>query len=284
MAYTPITLEGLVSTVNSSVVNLAANAVFTGVAEDITLFASVKVNVYSSHASATDGLNYQQSHDGILWLPMDAYTIPALSQKSFATSANMKFFRVVYTNGATATTQLVIQVLYHKSDKQPSSVKPQDGRGNDNDFVEMLSFLMGYNGTTWDRLKSSVANGLAVDVTRLPSSSLAVTTTAAAGVGATLTLPAVAGQFQYITSLKIVLYSAAARTGAAAPIVVTTTNIPGALAFTFDTAGAIGTNVIQEAVVSMPLKSSVLNTGTTIVAPAVVGGIWRITATYFTGA
>ena len=148
--------EGVVSTVNSSVVNLAANAVFTGTSEDITVYSNVKVNVYSSHASATDGLSYQQSHDGVLWLPMDVYTIPAVSLKSFSTSTNMKFFRVVYTNGATATTQLVIQVLYHKSDKQPSSVKPQDGRANDNDFVETLGFLMGYNGTSWDRIRSSL--------------------------------------------------------------------------------------------------------------------------------
>ena len=148
--------EGLVSTGNSTVTNLAANAVFTGVAEDITVYSNIKVNIYSSHASAIDGLNYQQSHDGVLWFSMDLYTIPAGTQKTFSTSANMKFFRVVYTNGATATTQFIIQVLYHKSDKQASSVKPQDGRGNDNDFTEELSFLMGYNGTSWDRIRSSL--------------------------------------------------------------------------------------------------------------------------------
>jgi hypothetical protein len=31
------------------------------------------------------------------------------------------------------------------------------------------SYAFGFNGTTWDRLRSTVANGLAVDVTRLPS-------------------------------------------------------------------------------------------------------------------
>ena len=142
--------------------------------------------------------------------------------------------------------------------------------------------------TAWTSGTASIvyfASSTPVDLkVLLPATRLAVTTTAAAGVAATLTIPALAGQFHYITSLKMLLYSAAARTGAAAPIIITTTNINGALAFTFDTAGAIGTNVIQEAVVSMPLRSSALNTATTIVAPAVVGGIWRITATYFTGA
>ena len=119
--------------------------------------------------------------------------------------------------------------------------------------------------------------------TSTPSSRLFATTTALTGVAVTLSIPAVVAQFHYITSLKIGLYSTAARVGVAAPIIVTTTNIQGALAFTFDTAGAIGTNVTQEAVVSGSVRSATLNTATTIVAPAVVGGIWRITATYFTG-
>ena len=316
--------EGVVSVGNSSIVNLAANAVFTGTTEDVTVYANIKVNVYSSHASATNGLNYQQSHDGILWIPLtDAYTIPALSQKSFSIGVNMKFFRVVYTNGATTTTTLVIQSLYHKSDKQASSVRPQDGRSNDNDFIEELSFLMGYNSTAdaWnrvgitsgnlggnetllDRLKVNASlrmldtaqavgsqlvgatgtqlGGLNVNIKN--SSTLAITTTAASGVAATLTIPAVAGQFHYITSIKMLLYSTAARTGTATPIIVTSTNTSGTLSFSFDTAGAIGTSVTQEVIQLLPLKSSVVNTATTIVAPIVTGGIWRITATYYTGA
>jgi len=122
-------------------------------------------------------------------------------------------------------------------------------------------------------------------VINTPSSRLAVTATAATGVATTLTIPAVVAQFHYITSLEIRLYSTAARVGAATPILVSTTNIPGAIAYTFETAGAVGTNTpIQGYNLALPLKSSTLNTATTIVAPAVVGGIWRITATYFTGA
>lgn len=315
--------EGLVSTGNSSVVNLAGNAVFTGTAEDVTNYASIKINVYSSHVSATNGLSYQQSHDGVLWFPTDNYTIPALTQKSFSTSANIKFFRVVYTNGATATTQLVIQTLYHKSDKQPSSVRPQDGRANDNDFSEGLAFLMGYNSVAdaWNRVGVMAANvngnetladklkvnaslrmidtaqavgsqlvgatgtqagGLNVNVRN--SSNLVVTATGVSGAAVTLTLPAVAAQFHYITSIDILIYATAARTGAATPLVVTTTNITGAPAFTFETAQAIGTNTpIQKLNSSTPLKSTTINTATTIVAPIATAGIWRMTVTYFTG-
>ena len=164
--------EGIVSAGNTSVVNLAANAVFTGTSDDVTIYSNIKINVYSSHISAIDGLNYQQSHDGVLWIPgSDVYTIPALAQKSFSIATNLKFFRVVYTNGATATTTLSIQTLYHKSDKQASSIRPQDGRTNDNDYIEILTHLMGYNASTnaWDRIRNTIANGLAVDVTRMPT-------------------------------------------------------------------------------------------------------------------
>lgn len=147
--------EGIPSTGNSSIVNLAANGIFTGVAEDVTIYSSIKINVFSSHISALNGLSYQQSHDGIFWPPVtDVYTIPANTQKSFAIAVNMRFFRLLYTNGATLTTQLIIQVLYNKSDKQPSSVRPQDGRANDNDFVEVISAMIGYNSVTdaWNRV------------------------------------------------------------------------------------------------------------------------------------
>ena len=282
MAYQPITY-GVVSSLNSSSANLALNAVFTGTGEDVTTFANVKISIFASVASATDGLQIQQSSNNVDWDASDAYSIPATTNKSFSVPVNNKFFRIVYTNGGVATTSFRLQVIFNAQNKQPSSVRPQDGRTNDNDFVETLGFLMGYNGTAWDRLRSSITKGLDVNPTELRASTLAVTVTAASGTAATLTLPAVAGLFHYITALDIVLYSAAARTGAAAPTVVTTTNLPGAIAFTFSTAGAIGTTDVQDLIRTTPLKSSVVNTATTIVCPIAAGGIWRITATYFTG-
>lgn len=112
-------------------------------------------------------------------------------------------------------------------------------------------------------------------------SSLCVTGTAASGSGVTITLPNVAGQFHYISSIRISAYNVAARTGGATPVVCTTTNIPGSLAFTFGSAGAIGTTESQQVELGgNPLKSSVANTTTTIVCPATSNVIWRVTAFY----
>ena len=45
---------GFVSVVNSSSTNLALNAVFTGIGEDVSAFSNIKVGIFSSAASALD--------------------------------------------------------------------------------------------------------------------------------------------------------------------------------------------------------------------------------------
>ena len=161
--------NSLVSTANSSVVNLAANAVFTGAAEDVSEFSTIVVGVFSSATSATDGLSIQQSPDGTNWDQVDLFTVPATTGKSFSAGVQAQFFRIVYTNGATTTTSFRLQTIHCRQMKKHSSVRPQDGRSNDNDVEETASFMLGYNGASWDRLRSSVANGLVVDVSRIVS-------------------------------------------------------------------------------------------------------------------
>ena len=48
--------NGTISSVNSAANPLAANAVFTGLAEDVTEFSDVRVSVFADQASAADGL------------------------------------------------------------------------------------------------------------------------------------------------------------------------------------------------------------------------------------
>jgi hypothetical protein len=96
---------------------------------------------------------------------------------------------------------------------------------------------------------------------------ITVTNTGAAGAGVTLTLPAGgAGKFTYLAYLQIILYATALMSGAAAPVLVTTTNLPNAPVFTFPTALAIGTTAEQKMEGLAPVKGS---------------GLWRLNATYF---
>lgn len=77
------TVADEVSTNNSTTTPLSGNATFTGAADDVRDFASIVIQVYSSHASATNGMQIQFSVDGSNWDRVVSYTVPAGLGKSF---------------------------------------------------------------------------------------------------------------------------------------------------------------------------------------------------------
>jgi hypothetical protein len=103
------------------------------------------------------------------------------------------------------------------------------------------------------------------------------------GAAATLTLAAPGvGLRHYLTYLRIVRFATALLTAAAAPVAVTTTNLPGSMAFTFPAdAAAQGTVFAYQEDFSFPVVSVAQNTATTIVCPATTGVIWRVTAGFY---
>ncbi|UQN10341.1 hypothetical protein [Deinococcus sp. QL22] len=109
------------------------------------------------------------------------------------------------------------------------------------------------------------------------------TAVGAAGAALTLTLAAPGtGLRHYLTYLAINRFAAAALTAAAVPVTVTTTNLPGPLAFSFGAeAAAQGTLDRWREDFAAPLVSSAQNTATTIVCPVTTGVIWRVTAGYY---
>lgn len=115
-------------------------------------------------------------------------------------------------------------------------------------------------------------------------STLSVTALSATNAAVTATLPAVTGQFHYITSILIVRYCTTAIVGSAA-LVYTTTNLPGSLAWSTGNACTVGTTYTDVSLnLSSPLQSSASATATTIVAPAAgTAGFVRINVFYFTG-
>jgi hypothetical protein len=153
-----MTANAVISTVNSSTATLGIGAVFTGTSEDITEYADIRVYVFADQASATDGLSIQQSSNGTNWDVTDVYTIPASTGKTFSVPASAKFYRVVYTNGGVANTAFRLQTIFRKVVTKSSSVRPQDARTNDNDMEEAAAYISGFNGTTWDRIRSGGNN------------------------------------------------------------------------------------------------------------------------------
>jgi hypothetical protein len=108
------------------------------------------------------------------------------------------------------------------------------------------------------------------------------TTTGASGAAVTLTLASPgAGLRHYLTYLRISRIATAALTAAATPVIVTTTNLPGSLAFSIQADAALqGTIFAIQEDFAYPIAASAQNTATTIVCPVTTGVIWRITAGY----
>lgn len=350
--------NGVISTVNSTAVALGIGGIFTGPAEETTDYADIRITVFADQPSATDGLQIQQSSNGTAWDISDNYTLPVATGRPFSVAASARFFRIVYTNGATAQTAFRLQTKFYKGYTKGASVRPQDGRSRENDMEEVIGYAMHFDGTNWNMQRGSIANGLAVDVTRvlgsvavtgtffqatqavsgtffqttqpvsgaffqatqpvsgaffqatqpvsaaslpLPAGAateatltnhtqrfqVATTLTAVslANTAVTLTLPAVAGQFHYITRIEIVRVATAAL-GGTAVLTYTSTNIPGAWARSAGNAMAAGGTVkdVDEALENA-IKSTTVNTATTIVAPAAGAAVLtRITAYYYAAA
>ncbi len=165
MGYSPIT--SVVSTANSSTSVLAGGAVFTGTSEDILNYNSVWINVFASHASATDGLSIQQSSNGTNWDHTDVFTIAATTGKVFHFPRHARYIRIVYTNGATLQTSFRLQTIFSTNPIKASAQRTADAYTNETDLEQIQTFTMFYNGTTWDRLRGDITNGLDVDVTRI---------------------------------------------------------------------------------------------------------------------
>lgn len=116
----------------------------------------------------------------------------------------------------------------------------------------------------------------------IPSLTKVVTATAAANTAVTLTIPAAGVGFYHHISHLYIARTATAVLAGTATLVVTTTNLPGVLAWSFGNAMAAGaTQTDYSENFPNPLRSLIDNTDTTIVAPAPgVAVLWRLTVFY----
>lgn len=115
------------------------------------------------------------------------------------------------------------------------------------------------------------------------TTNLIVTNTGAANAAVTATLPAAGtGLFHYITGIEVMRTATAALTGTAT-LVITTTNIPGSLAWSVGNAmvaGGTSRDIVM--IFESPIKTSIANTATTVVCPAPGAAVlWRVTVYYF---
>jgi hypothetical protein len=150
----PVSPAGATSAGNSTSANLGAGATFTGTGIEVSpTYGTVSVCIFSSHASATNGLKFQASIDNTNWETVEEYTYIAgsgLQSYSFAPSG--RYFRLAYTNGATATTKLAIFCVLRSGYTKPSSHRIRDTISGEKDaeLVKAVLAAMKPNGDFTD--------------------------------------------------------------------------------------------------------------------------------------
>lgn len=142
----PQHVHGEIDTGNSSSTPLAGGATFTGEWIDITDYGIIYVNTYSDVASATNGLEVQQSSDGTNADHDDVYSINAGSAKNFAINPYAQYLRVVYTNGAAAQSEFRLQTKLNTYGLA-SSHRIQDTISTEDDARLVKAVITGENPT-----------------------------------------------------------------------------------------------------------------------------------------
>lgn len=110
-----------VSTNNSSTTTLGTSGVFTGTSFDAKDFATLSISVFSDQSSATDGLSVQFSQDGTNWDHTHTFTYTAgANGLSYNLPVEMRYVRIVYTNGVVAQSTFRLQSLFRRAQVPPS--------------------------------------------------------------------------------------------------------------------------------------------------------------------
>ena len=136
----PVQPYGIVSDENSSATPLGADEKFLGTGI-ITLTTGIAfVSVFSDVASAVNGLNIQQSSDGINWDHDDPYTVPAGKGKNYSINPHSEFLKVDYLNGSTPQGVFRLQTII-KTNSLDSSHRVKDDIVDEDDARLVISVL-----------------------------------------------------------------------------------------------------------------------------------------------
>jgi len=140
-----VNLEGHQCPSNTTVAQLAPDAVFTGSAWQDTLdYGVLSVSVSTDVDSATDGLDIQWSNDGLTAFDHDYFTILADASKTFTFGPARRYYRVVYTNGSDdTTTTFGLTSLLRKCYVKPSSHRITDNIVGEDDAELVKAVLTG---------------------------------------------------------------------------------------------------------------------------------------------
>lgn len=105
----------VVDTNNSTTANLGNGGAFTGTATDVLAYSAVCVNLYSDQDGSADGMQFQFCSNNSFGADTDSidFNMTGGETRRFQFPVTAQYFRLVYTNGTTPTTDLDIQTILH---------------------------------------------------------------------------------------------------------------------------------------------------------------------------
>ena len=153
---------------NSSIVNLASAATYTGTGTDVSAYAQVSVTIFSDQNSGINGLFLQFSQDNVNWNTETRSPVGANVEITLSSPVMARYFRVFYQNSANMTGAFRLQTRLHAIARTPSTkiatttIWPTDQVSLTNSILSAPSTT---NGTVFNSgvIKSSSTSAAATD-------------------------------------------------------------------------------------------------------------------------
>jgi hypothetical protein len=153
-------IHSTISNNNSSTATLSADAVFTGVADELQGFASITVQVDSDVDSDPDGLTFQFSTNSSDWDDQYLFTYTSADgARRFQFPVTARYFRVVYNNGGTLQGHFRLQTMLHRSNVLTSIHRLADDMNPDRSCQVMKTALFAQQAGTGDFKGLVTGNG-----------------------------------------------------------------------------------------------------------------------------
>lgn len=168
-------MAALISNNNSSTTSLGPSGVFTGTGEDVANYGNITVAVYSTVAGS---FTVQWSHNNSTWLADgDTYSVTSSVLKSISYGPKAQYFRIVFTNGGSPATNLIIQTILRAGHTKPSSHMVAEAINDSADAELVKAVLTGRrsNGTYTNVEISNNADMCVADICDAGGSSAAIT-------------------------------------------------------------------------------------------------------------
>lgn len=130
---------------NTTSTPLGSSGVFTGTATDVSGYTTVTTSIYTDQNSVVEGIQCQFSSDGVNWDDSNNFTKTGGVARRFEFPVTAKYYRIVYTNGTTAQTELRIQTILHTNSALTSIHRIGDNIDADRSATLTKATMLGRN-------------------------------------------------------------------------------------------------------------------------------------------